>query len=246
MKNKNIAIRIIFYLIGLFIIALGINVSKLATLGISPVSSIPGVLNKIFEDISFSIGSLTIHVTLGTMVIVVYCLLVIAQFIVLGKKFKIVNALGVAVGFVFGYMVDLVGTDPKALGHLLYTLGVPGPASFGANEVGTLIIAIAYLLVSIIIIGIGVYIYLKPELVPMPAEGLALAISTKNGKAFGNCKSIVDTTLIAIALALQIICLGGFNSINPLADEKGVVGIGTIVSALLVGQVVKFIKRKFH
>ena len=245
-KSSNIIVRLIVYLVGLFIIALGINVSKLATLGISPVSSIPGVLNKIFEDIHFTIGSLEIHVTLGVMVVVVYCLLVLAQLIVLGKNFKLSNALGVPVGFVFGYMVDLVGLDPKAFGHLLYTLNVPGPQSFGADEIGTFIISIVYLLLSIVIIGIGVYIYLKPSLVPMPAEGLALAISAKRGKAFGNCKTIVDTSLIFIALVLQIIFLGGFATLNPFAHmSTAVVGIGTIVSALLVGQVVKLIKKIF-
>ena len=79
----------------------------------------------------------------------------------------------------------------------------------------------------------------------MPGEGLAQAISIKTGKAFGNCKTIVDTSLIIIAIVVQIIFLGGFATLNPFGSVKGVAGIGTIVSAILVGQVVKLLKKMF-
>ena len=210
--------RVLQYLAGLLIIAVGINISKLARLGISPVSSIPRALE------------VSLGFTLGQMVIVVYCLLVLAQFIVLRKDFKVKNILGVPVGIVFGWMVDLVGIDPNAFGHLMY--GVPAPQSYVAR--------LLYLLVSIVVIGIGVSIYLKPKLVPMPAEGLAQAISQKSGKAFGDCKSIVDCSLIAIALLIQLIVLG----LSSFTGDTVVVREGTILAAMLVGQVVKFIMKK--
>lgn len=238
MKILKFIGKLIVYLLGLFIIALGINVSKMAALGISPVSSIPGVMDAIFNGTTIKIGSLTITITLGVMVIALYVLLVLAQLVVLGKKFRAINALGVVVGFVFGYMVDIVGIDQKAIGHLLY-----GFSQSYAPQ--TFVMKLVFLAASIVIIGIGVYVYLKPNLVPMPGEGLAQAISTKTGKAFGNCKTIVDTSLIIIAIVVQIIFLGGFASLNPFSDVRGVAGIGTIVSALLVGQVVKLLKKIF-
>ncbi len=211
--------RLLQYLAGCLIIAVGINISKLARLGISPVSSIPRAL-----EVSFGF-------TLGTMVIVVYCLLVLAQFIVLRKQFKPINILGVAVGIVFGWMVDLVGIDPNAFGHLM--AWVPAPSNY--------FMSVVYLLASIVIIGTGVAIYLKPQLVPMPAEGLAQAISIKTGKTFGDCKTIVDCCIIAIALLIQIIFLGW----SSFTGDTVVVREGTIVSALLVGQVVKLVNKLF-
>ncbi len=213
--------KLLIYLIGLLIIALGINVSKMSGLGISPVSSIPGVLNAIWTQL-----------TLGTMVIIVYCVLVLAQVIVLRKDFKLKNVLGVPVAIIFGWMVDLVGIDPNAFGHLL--LNFPRPQGY--------IMQLIYLVVSILIIGIGVFVYLKPKLVPMPAEGLAIAISQKKDKKFGNCKTAVDVSLIVIALVLQVIFLGGLNS---FAAGKAVVREGTILSAICVGQVVKILNRIF-
>ena len=216
--------RVVLYLIGLFIIAIGINVSKMAQLGISPVSSLPRALE------------VATGFTLGQMVLLVYCLLVLAQLIVLRRKFKLRNVFGVLVGIVFGWMVDLVGIDPNAFGHLMY--GLPMPDAYP--------IKLIYLGLSIIIIGIGVYTYLKADLIPMPAEGLALAISQKNKLKFGDCKTIVDVSLITIAVIVQCCVLGGLAS---FISDIVVVREGTIISAVCVGQVVKlirFIEKRYH
>ena len=210
--------NLIKYIVGMFIISIGINISKMAGLGISPVSSIPRALEVIFG------------LSLGTMVIVVYCFLVLLQLVVLGKDFKPVNALGVLVAVVFGWMVDFTGIDPNAFGHLL--LNFPRPQIY--------VMKFVCLVCSIIIIGIGVHIYLDGHLIPMPAEGLAQAISVKTGKQFGDCKTFVDMGLIMIALILQIIFLGGFESFT---GNKVVVREGTILSAFCVGQVVKLIRK---
>ena len=217
-KSQEYGKRILIYLLGLLIIAVGINFSKMAGLGISPVSSIPRAL-----EVAWGF-------TLGQMVIVIYCILVAAQLVVLRKKFRVVNILGVPVALVFGWMVDLVGIDPNAFGHLL--AGFPRPEIYPVK--------VLYLAASILIIGVGVFTYLKPNLVPMPAEGLAQAISQVTGRAFGDCKTMVDTSLITIALIIQLLFLGGLHSFT---GDTIVIREGTIVSALLVGQVVKFIRK---
>lgn len=220
-KALNIIKRVLMYLLGLLIIAVGINFSKMSGLGISPVSSIPRALEVIWGF------------TLGTMVIVIYCVLVLAQILVLRKKFEIKNILGVPVALIFGTMVDFVGIDKKAFGHLLADF--PRPSNY--------FLQLVFLVASIIIIGIGVYIYLKPNLVPMPAEGLAAAISKVSGKPFGDCKTFVDVGLIVTALILQLIFLGGFNSFT---GANVVVREGTILSAVCVGQVVKLLNKWFN
>ena len=224
-KGLEITKRIIYYLAGLFIIALGIGLSNKSNLGISPVSSIPKVLSTKFPDFS-----------LGNMVLIVYCVLVLAQIIVLRKKFKPVNILGVPVALIFGMMVDLVGIKEYRLtiGGLIdlgierkfkgLLMALPTPTNY--------IFKLIYLLVSIVVIGIGVYIYLKPNLVPMPAEGLAGAISTVSNKPFGNCKTFVDVGLILTALILQLILLGGLKSFT---GDNVVVREGTVLSAICVG-----------
>ena len=225
---KNMPKRILTYLAGYLIIAIGINISKMSGLGISPVSSIPRALEVVFG------------LSLGTMVIIVYCVLVFVQFLILRKDFKLINLLGVPCAIVFGWMVDFVGINPDAIGHLLYYC--PKPDDFTSLAPFALyLIRFAYLIVSIIIIAIGVYIYLSPGLVPMPSEGVAAAIAKISGKPFGDCKTIVDVSLISIALIIQLIFLGGLKSFT---GNTVVVREGTILSALLVGQCVKFISKK--
>jgi len=210
--------RIIIYITGLTLIAIGVNVSKLSGLGISPASSVPRAC-----EVAWGF-------TLGTTIIIVYCILVLLQLLILRKDFKWINALGVLVGVVFGYLVDLTGIDPNAPGHLM--AGFPRPGSYPVRLI--------YLVASILIIGVGVYLYLKPLLVPMPAEGLAAAISKKTGRNFGDCKTIVDTSMITIAILIQILFLGGFES---FLHEPVIVREGTVISALCVGQVVKALKK---
>lgn len=230
-KVLNKILKVLIYLLGLLIISVGINISKLSGLGISPVSSIPGVLSKVIPGAS-----------LGSMVIVVYCVLVLAQFIVLRKKFRPVNILGVPVAIIFGLMVDFVGVSEFTPTLAGFSIGItekfrgllvflPKPELYPVK--------LLYLVTSIIILGIGVFVYLKPGLVPMPAEGLAGAISQVSGKTFGNCKTAVDVCMISIATILQIILLGGFSSFGAGA----VVREGTILSAICVGQVVKYLNR---
>lgn len=230
--------RVLTYLAGLMIIALGINISKLSGLGIAPVSSVPRALEVALTErfgLNPLIGGEKL-ITTGNMVIVIYCLLVLAQLIVLRKDFKAYNVLGVPIAIVFGKMVDLVGIDPKAFGHLLYRINFPVPEAYPLKLV--------YIFASIIIIGIGVFVYLRPNLVPMPAEGLAAAISQKTGKQFGNCKTFVDTGLITVALLIQLVFLGFFKSFTG-ATYPVVVREGTILCAVLIGQVVKFLNKKF-
>jgi len=212
---KNLAV----YILGLLLIAVGVNVSKLSGLGISPASSVPRAC-----EVAWGF-------TLGTTIIIVYCILVLLQLLILRKDFRWTNALGVLVGVVFGWLVDFTGIDPKAVGHLM--VNFPRPGSYPVR--------ILYLLASILIIGIGVYLYLKPQLVPMPAEGLAAAIAKKSGRNFGDCKTFVDTSLITIAILIQILFLGGFRS---FLSEPVIVREGTVISALLVGQVIKFLKKR--
>ena len=63
--------KIIQYIGGLLLIAIGINISKLTRLGISPVSSVPRA------------GELIWGFTLGTATIVVHMICIVLQFIVL-------------------------------------------------------------------------------------------------------------------------------------------------------------------
>ena len=217
---KKIGKQVICYFVGLFIISIGINFSKLSCLGITPVSSIPRACEQIWG------------MTLGNTTMVVYLLFVVLQFIILRDKFKLINVLGIAVTFVFSAMIDMTGTDPDAFGHLL--LVVPKPDNYFSS--------IFYMIIGMVVCAVGVFLYLAPNWVPMPAEGLASAVSTVSGKTFGDCKTYIDTGMVVAALILQLLFCGGFSSFSGV---DAVVREGTIICAVGIGQIVKLMSKKW-
>ena len=208
--------KIAQYIGGMLLIAIGINISKLSRLGISPVSSVPRATELIWG------------LTLGVATVALHVILILLQFIILRKKSKPINALGVLVGIAFGWMIDLTGSDPNAFGHLL--AGFPVPQSY--------IMRLVYMIVSVLLIGLGVFIYLKPGWVPQAAEGLSQAVAEVSGKPFGDCKTFTDTSMILIAVILQFVFLGGFSSFT---GPNVVVREGTLIAGVFVGQVVKLL-----
>ena len=80
-KNDNIQIRLVVYLIGLFIMTLGISMSVKSNLGVSPVSSIP-----------YTITCIT-GLEMGKATILFHIVLVALQFVILRGAFQIKSLL---------------------------------------------------------------------------------------------------------------------------------------------------------
>ena len=219
--KSDILKKIIQYIGGMFLVAIGINISKLTHLGISPVSSVPRAAELIWG------------LTLGTATIALNLICILVQFLLLRKRFKPINILQVLVSVAFGYIIDLTGTDPNAFGHLM--LGFPLPQTY--------LMRMVYMLVSVVFIGLGVYVYMRPGWVPMASDGLSKTVAEVMNKPFGNAKTMVDTILVLIAAALQIIFLGGLSS---FAGSRVVVREGTFIAAIFVGQVVKLFTKLFE
>lgn len=76
-KNDNIKIRLVVYLISLFIMTLGISMSVKSNLGVSPVSSIP-----------YTITCIT-GLEMGKATILFHIVLVALQFVILRGAFQI-------------------------------------------------------------------------------------------------------------------------------------------------------------
>ena len=68
----------------------------------------------------------------------------------------------------------------------------------------------------------------------VPGEGIVRAISSTLDRPFGTCKLCFDASLVAIACALSFAFFGGLNGL----------GVGTIVSALIVGPIVNLINAR--
>lgn len=199
--------RILLYLLGLLVLAIGINVSKSAGLGISPVSSIPYALELIW-----GIG-------LGKATYIVYLALIGLQIILLRKNYKVKNLLQIVPTFILGTLITYTGTD-----YLLFWLPAPNNYFF----------QFIYLCASILIIGLGVSLVLMPDIMPFPAEGLSNAIVlVSRGKIkFGNAKVMVDSGMVLISAILSLIFLGGLKTVRE-GTILAALFVGKVVDIIL-------------
>lgn len=197
--------RFIFYLLGLSLVAFGINIAKVSDLGISPVSSIPFVLGAQFD-----------FFTNGQWTTVIYAAFVLVQLLLLLKDFKWYYLLQIAVAFVFGWLVD--GT--AILVHLV--LSTP---EFYALK-------LVLILVSMIFIAFGIFFYLEANIMSMPGEGVTVAISTRFKCTVPTAKLIFDISITAIAVILSL-CFFGELKIVREGTLICMVGVGLIMKPIM-------------
>jgi len=178
--------RIIFYIIGLFFIAIGVAFSVNSQLGVSPVNSLPYVISVITGK------------DLGTMVIVVFSSYIFVQILLLRKEFKWINLTQLVFSTIFGYFVDFAK-------YIVGDFAIP-------TYFGKLIM----LAVSIVLIAIGICIYVNTYLVNMPMEGMTAAVQKKifKNKSFSDVKVIMDCLVVSIGIVLSFLFLGKIEGIR--------------------------------
>lgn len=201
--------RVLFYILGIFLIAMGVNVALNSNLGVSPVNSLP---------VAISVVS---GIEKGICVTVIFLLYVLVQFLLLRRDFKMKNLLQIVFSTMFGYFVTLTSS---------LLAGFRIPTYFGQ---------LAMLLISIVVIALGLVFYLTADIVPMPMEGMALAVTQKLKKfKFHNVKVALDC--LSVLLAVVVLLVGSLVLERPI---EWIVREGTVVSALAVGKVMGFISK---
>lgn len=148
--------------------------------------------------------------TLGQFTFVVNLLFIAVQVVLRGRKFPPIQFLQVVVNLVFSAFIDV---SMRVLWWF---------------EPDALPVKLVALVLGCAILGCGISIEVAPDALLVPGEGVVGAIADRTGIRFGSVKVAFDVTLVAIALGLS---LWFFHGINGL-------GLGTVVSALLVGRFV--------
>ena len=161
--------------------------------------------------------SLKFTPTLGQFTFVFNLLFILIQFLLLRKRFPPIQFLQIVVNLFFSACLD-VSMD---------LLAFLQPEHFLARLV--------CLLIGCAVLALGISIEVAPNVLMVPGEGIVKALAVVTGKRFGSIKVLFDVTLILIAVILSLLF---FHRLNGL-------GLGTIVSDLIVGQIVNFINRHF-
>ena len=176
--------RYVIFLVGLFVNSLGVSLITKASLGTSPISSIPYVLSLSFP---FTLGNFTIFFSI---------FLILLQLLILRKNFKLEHVLQIPVSIVFGYFIDLtmllfVWVNPQAY-----------------------IMKIIYLLIGCLILGFGVYMEVLADVVMLPGESFVRAIVLTWKTNFGTTKICFDVSMSVIAAILSFVFTGRLNGVR--------------------------------
>lgn len=201
-KEENYGVRLVIYLIGLFIMTLGISMSVKSNLGVSPVSSIP-----------YTITCIT-GLEMGKATIVFHIVLVALQILILRKAFKIKNLLQVVVGVVFGYYTTF--------SNYLFSF-LPTPDN--------MVVRMLLMLGSTVLIAVGIFFYLPADIIPLAGEGAMKAVSDKTHIIFNKVKIGFDVTMVLISLVACLIVLKAFGSVG-VGTVVAAVLVGAILGVI--------------
>lgn len=178
--------RYIIFLCGLMVISFGISIITKASLGTSPITSIPYSLSLIFTNL-----------TLGNWTILFSILLVALQLVMLGKDADRINILlQIVVSFVFGYFIDFAMMCMQWFEPEMYVLKVVS------------------VVLGCFILAIGVYLQLVANVVMVPGDGFVYALTMKLRKDYGKVRITSDMTMVIIAAVIGLIGLGTLGGVR--------------------------------
>ena len=172
---KRYGFRYFWFFAGVLINSFGVAFITKASLGTSPISSVPYVLSFQFP------------LTLGQFTFLLNSLFLLLQIVLLRRKFPPLQLLQLAATAVFSGFLDVS----------MALLSWLQPAGLAEKLVS--------LLAGCAVLALGIAIEVAPDILVVPGEGIVRAIALVCGKKFGSVKVAFDVALVLIAVALSLL-----------------------------------------
>lgn len=179
-----IAKRYLLLFAGLSIMAFGVAFSIKASLGTSPISSVPYVV------------SLFAPLTVGTATIVMHCVFILLQILILRRNYHPIQLMQLPVAVFFGYLTDFGVWAVQGISYDTYWQQW------------------ILCLIGIFLVAVGVSLEVKAGVVVLAGEGVVLAICQVLPVKFGYMKVGFDVTLVVIACVLSIVFTGQLQGVR--------------------------------
>lgn len=196
-------------LVSLQIMTFGVALCVRSDMGSSVISSLPMAMSMAGAD------GLAPSLTIGQYTNLMNILLVVAQVLILRRRFEPVQFFQLLIGFVFGALIDL---------NMYLT-------SFFSYD--TVWLQLLAQVGGCTCLGAGIAAEVRCGSVTMPGEGIQVAVSRVSGAAFAKVKIIIDSTLVALAVGCCYLFWGRW--------QWCVVGPGTLFAMFYVGGLVRFL-----
>lgn len=140
---------------------------------------------------------------------------VLAQIVILRRQFEPFQLFQFAASFLFGFYTDLA---------MMLTVWL---------SVGTYMLSWLWLIAGCAVMGVGIVLEIQASLLLLPGEGVVAAINKVCHWQFHTIKIINDVVMTLTGIIIAWVMIGGIEGVRE----------GTVVSAFLVGIMVKFFKR---
>ncbi|MDE7410957.1 MAG: cytidylate kinase family protein [Paramuribaculum sp.] len=205
-SKKEIIRRYIVFGISLFVMAFGVSLVTRSLMGTSPISSIPYV------------WSLNTALSMGTYIIILNALLILAQVLMLGVKGvrqrKIELLMQIPVSLLFGVFIDIT----------MYILSFWHPDEY--------ILQFISCIAGSGFMALGIALEVVADVSMNSGEYVLHIASQKLKKEFGMMKIMFDVTLLLIAVGCSWIFAGRIDGVRE----------GTVIVAVLTGPLVRLIR----
>lgn len=168
------------------------------------------------SSIPYSLWLIMPGLSMGEWTIIFNVLLVVLQLAIQRKEAKPLElVLQIAVTIPFGYVIDF----------WLWCMS--------SIEPNVYIVKLIFVFAGCVVVAFGVFIQVKADVILLPGDAFIRAVAGAVKKEFGKIRTISDITMTATAFALCLIFVGGLNGIRE----------GTVIAALLVGNIVRLYGR---
>ncbi len=234
MKHREWTYRILFYLLGLVILALGLTLNTKAGLGVSAIISVSYSISEV-SGISFG------NTTLG--LYTVFIILEIILHSIRDRRYEknrdsalehakrrdrklvlLMDILQLPLSIVFTRFLNV------------FSLFLPDFSQFGTPGAVRMAVRFTALILAIILTGIGAAMSLNMRIIPNPGDGIVQAVADCIRKDVGFTKNCVDVVNILISTSIGLIFVG------HLAG----VGIGTVFAVIGVGRAIAVFNHFFY
>ena len=161
------------------------------------------------NSIPYAAAELT-GLSLGMTTAILYMICVGIESIMMGKNWNVKILLQVPFSILFGIYVNVFN-------------------EWITYQAEGIVLKILLLAVAIVLTGLGAFLSVYMDIVPNAPDGLAQMMGEKLKKGFGFGKCVLDIVCVVLTCILCLAVRGNLIGI----------GIGTVASALLIGQVIR-------
>lgn len=225
-SKKSTVLRILFYISGLLVLALGIILNTKSGLGVSPIISVAYSISTIGD---FNFGNTTFM--LYTVFVIIEIVLHTIRNLRMRKNTNKALEPAVHKSLPLILLMDLLQLPLSLIFTRfmnLFSAWIPTP---GDNFVLKLIL----LCFGIVLTGIGAAMSLNMRIIPNPGDGIVQAIADCIHKPVGFTKNCFDLCNICITISVSLI----------FAHHLIGIGLGTVLAVLGVGRVIALFNHLF-